>query len=92
MTRVVNIYKELYDVYIGRTGNGQDGYFGNPYILAKGGSRQAVLELYRKYFINRIATDAQFKFRIKELKDKKLGCFCVPNKCHGHIIVEYLDN
>lgn len=32
-TRVVNIYKEKYDVYIGRAGRGENGYFGNPYQL-----------------------------------------------------------
>ena len=32
-TRVVNIRKEAYDVYIGRAGKGQDGYFGNPFRL-----------------------------------------------------------
>ncbi len=32
-TRVVNIRKKAYDVYIGRAGKGQDGYFGNPFRL-----------------------------------------------------------
>ena len=35
-TRVVNIRKEAYDVYIGRAGKGQDGYFGNPFRLKQG--------------------------------------------------------
>lgn len=32
-TRVVNIRKESCDVYIGRAGQGKDGYFGNPFRL-----------------------------------------------------------
>lgn len=30
MTKVVNIRKDDNDVYIGRAGKGQEGYFGNP--------------------------------------------------------------
>jgi hypothetical protein len=92
MTKIVNIYKEPYDVYIGRAGNGRDGYFGNPYILVDESFREVILERYKRYFINRINTDAEFKYKVKELKDKRLGCFCAPKRCHGHIIAEYLDN
>ena len=35
MTKVVNLYKEPYEVYIGRSGKGKDGYFGNPIKLLK---------------------------------------------------------
>jgi hypothetical protein len=34
-TVVVNIHKP-FDVYIGRTGRGQDGYFGNPFRMGTG--------------------------------------------------------
>ena len=27
-----------------------------------------------------------------ELKDKRLGCWCKPEKCHGDILVEIADN
>lgn len=46
---VVNIYKDKFDVYIGRKGKGHDGYFGNPFRLKHEGERAEVLELYRKY-------------------------------------------
>jgi hypothetical protein len=32
-TVVVNLNKEPFDVYIGRAGRGQDGYFGNPFRM-----------------------------------------------------------
>ena len=35
-TTVVNLFKNKYDVYIGRAGKGQDGYFGNPFPLKPG--------------------------------------------------------
>lgn len=103
MTTVVNLYKEPYDVYIGRAGKGKDGYFGNPYNLnhvaqafpdLKGDEiREKSIELFRDYFITRIQSDPIFKLRVEtELKDKRLGCFCKPKKCHGDIYAEYLNS
>lgn len=89
-TRVVNIYKEPYDIYIGRTGKGKDGYFGNPFPLKQGEARGSTLVKYKEYFDTRIANDPEFKERILSLKGKTLGCFCKPNPCHGDIIKEYL--
>jgi hypothetical protein len=90
--KIVNIRKEKYDVYIGRAGHGQDGYFGNPFVLGKDGNRKEVLEKYKVYFYNRIKNDPEFKSRIERLAGLTLGCFCVPLKCHGHIIIEYLNS
>lgn len=91
-TKIVNLYKESYDVYIGRAGKGQDGYFGNPIRLKSDESRGSTLEKYKEYFYNRLQNDKEFKEKIHSLKDKTLGCFCKPNACHGDIIKEYLDN
>lgn len=91
-TKVVNIFKETYDVYIGRAGKGKDGYFGNPFILAKGEPRGSTLTKYKEYFLKRLLNDPEFKNRVLSLKGKTLGCFCKPNECHGDIIKKYLDN
>lgn len=91
-TQVVNIRNGQYDVYIGRAGQGQDGYFGNPFRLGMNEKRGATLEKYREYFYNRIRSDPEFKEKIESLKGKTLGCFCKPNPCHGDIIKEYLDS
>ena len=90
-TKVVNMKYEAYDVYIGRAGRGQDGYFGNPFILQVGESRGSSLDKYRVYFHERLTTDSEFRKRILELKGKTLGCFCKPYPCHGDIIAEYLN-
>lgn len=90
-TKVVNIYKEPYDVYIGRLGKGRDGYFGNPFILKKGDPKGSTLDKYKVYFEERLQTDSEFKERILNLKGKVLGCFCKPNACHGDIIADYLN-
>ena len=89
-TTVVNLRKSEYDVYIGRAGHGQDGYFGNPFPL-ENDDREACLEKYKQHFYKRIETDPEFLLRINELKGKRLGCFCYPKMCHGMIIVEYLE-
>ena len=90
-TKVVNIYKSPYDIYIGRAGKGQDGYFGNPFKILPKQTKGSTLTKYKEYFYNRLNTDPEFKSRIHELKGKTLGCFCKPNSCHGDIIKEYLD-
>jgi hypothetical protein len=91
-TKVVNIKLHTCDVYIGRAGKGQDGYFGNPFRIEPGESRDSSLEKYKAYFYNRLETDPEFKKRIHELKGKTLGCFCKPHPCHEDIIAEYLDS
>ena len=90
-TLVVNIYKEPFDVYIGRAGRGHDGYFGNPFRLNSEAERRDVIEKYRTYFLERIERDPEFKERILALRGKRLGCFCKPKACHGDVIAEWLD-
>jgi len=92
MTNAVNIRVSDYDVYIGRAGKGQDGYFGNPFRLRASESRGATIERYMKYFYDRLETDPEFKRRVYELKGKTLGCFCKPDACHGDVMAEYLNN
>jgi hypothetical protein len=93
MTRVVNLRRESFDVYIGRAGNGQDGYFGNPFRMERphAGERSRAVEKYREWFLERIERDPEFRRRVLELRDKALGCFCKPQACHGDVIVEWLE-
>jgi hypothetical protein len=91
-TKVVNLYKEPYDIYIGRPGKGVSGYFGNPIPLRPGDSRGSTLDRFREYFFTRLEQDPEFKAHIMTLKGKTLGCFCHPNPCHGDIIADYLNN
>ncbi len=86
---VVNMYRDDYDVYIGRAGKGQSGYFGNPF---HNGTRSENIEAFRKYFYERLKTDPEFNRRVRNLKGKRLACFCKPkNACHGDVIVQYLN-
>jgi len=88
-TKVVNIYTDEYDVYIGRAGKGQDGFFGNPF---NSNDRDKNIEDFRIYFLDRLKTDKEFKRRVLELKGKTLGCFCSPKPCHGDVIINYLND
>lgn len=90
-TRVVNLKKEKYDVYIGRAGKGCDGYFGNPFRLEEFKNRLDCINKYKEYFYNRIKNDREFHKRIISLRGKILGCFCDTHYCHGNIICDYLN-
>ena len=90
-TVVVNIHKEPFDVYIGRAGRGQDGYFGNRFRIGPGMTREDSVERFERYFVNRVEKDSEFKRRILALKGKRLGCFCKPSACHGDVIANWLN-
>ena len=86
-TVVVNIYKEQFDVYIGRAGRGEDGYFGNPFRMGSGISREDAVQKFQKYFTERIEKDSEFKRRVLALKGKRLGMLLqaqgVPRRCNS---------
>ncbi len=83
MTRVVNLRKEPFDVYIGRAGHGYDGYFGNP---------SKTVREFETYFFTRLINDPEYKQRVHALNGKTLGCFCKPKHCHGDVIALYLND
>lgn len=98
-TRVVSIYRDAYDVYIGRAGKGQDGTFGNPFKPGARGRRTA-LQQFDAYLHARVA-DPAFRAAVLALRGKVLGCFCAPAGgltasdpliCHGQLIARWLDN
>lgn len=82
MTIVVNKYRNNYDVYIGRGSK-----WGNPFVIGQDGDRNTVIEKYREW----ILTQPQIN-DLEELRGKRLGCFCKPNRCHGDILVELLND
>ena len=75
---VVHCKKERYDVYIGRPTP-----WGNPYKIGKDGTREEVIEKYRKSLTASMKADIK-----KYLRNKKLGCWCKPKACHGDVLAE----
>lgn len=83
-TTVVNIKNGEFDVYIGR---GKNSKFGNPFKIGTDGTREDVINKYKKWIINQKDILKLFP----SLRGKKLGCFCSPLACHGNVIVELLS-
>lgn len=88
--KIVHCKKEAYDVYIGRPSK-----WGNPYshkdgtlAMYKVSSREEAVERYKEYLMS----NADLLRDLWELKDKTLGCWCSPMKCHGDILKELVDN
>lgn len=86
MTKVVNKYKEPYNVYIGRGSK-----WGNPFKLTSEDQRDKVISDYRKYLWKQVKSGEITKQDLLELDGKVLGCFCKPKKCHGDVIVKAIE-
>ncbi|MHC4188367.1 MAG: DUF4326 domain-containing protein [Planctomycetota bacterium] len=82
MTRVVNLKHEDCDVRICRPGQ-----WGNPYRMGIDGTREEVIEMYRKW----ILTQPHLLEQLYILEGKRLGCWCAPLPCHGDILIELLE-
>ena len=83
MTKVVHCRRSPFDVFIGRPSK-----WGNPFKIGRDGSREEVIEKFRKYFFSNpeLMEAAQ-----QELEGKALGCFCFPLPCHGDILANFLN-
>lgn len=75
-TKVVNKYKEDYDIYIGRPSK-----YGNPFILEVDGDRDEICDKHLADL--RTMNPKELSKFLKPLVGKKLGCFCKPKRCHG---------
>lgn len=82
MTTVVHCKRAPYDVYIGRPSK-----WGNPYIIGKDGTREEVIQKYEAYLLNR----PDLLAALVEVSGKRLGCWCAPQSCHGHVIARLAD-
>lgn len=85
-----------------------DGLLGNPYKVKPPGDQLARIVCIRKflrYFKHRMGIelaeemrvrlgfdDFSFKYRVKELKGKRLGCFCAPALCHATVYAAWLND
>lgn len=83
------------NIYIGRKGivfignqrfPKEDSPWANPFKVGRDGTREHVLEKYRNY----LEKSPELLSKLHELRGKKLGCWCKPEKCHGDILLELL--
>lgn len=88
MTTVVNKNKDtFYDSFIGR-----GSLFGNEWVIGKDGTRDEVIAKYEDSFYDKVESDQSFRTEVLKLKNKTLGCYCKPARCHGDIIKSWLDD
>lgn len=79
---VVNLQKEPFDVRIDRQSK-----WGNPFVIGRDGTRQEVIAKYERY----IRSKPELLNSIKELDEKRLGCHCKPDECHGDVLAKILS-
>ena len=90
-TRIVNLNKEPYDIYIGRGSK-----WGNPFTTIKNKETLAIEivdtseEALSKYKEHILSTPELYD-SLCELEGKTLGCFCKPKPCHGDILLELIS-
>ncbi|WP_274644942.1 DUF4326 domain-containing protein [Pseudomonas serbica] len=102
LTRVVKIGKAPYDEYIGRPKQPNMMHWGNPFGLS--GDKCAVRVSSRTEAMNRFwywlegTADQNVEperrqwilDNLESLRGKRLGCFCMPQPCHGLIYRAFL--
>lgn len=92
-TRVVNVYKDEFDIYMGRWHPrfGQGSKFANPFKIEGGDTRYDVIGKYREWLWVKLATREISVSELMSLEGKRLGCFCSPKACHCDVIVEAIE-
>ena len=90
-TTVVNITQgKPYHIYIGRkTGRLKESEWANPFER-KGQTREERRDSLYRYEMY-IRARPHLVSKLKTLKGKKLGCWCPPDLCHGHILVSLIE-
>lgn len=68
-------------IYIGRGSK-----WGNPYPIDATNSRDSVIELYECWLDQQIKIGKITVNDLANLHGKDLVCYCVPARCHGHIL------
>jgi hypothetical protein len=95
-TSVVNIKTVDFDennpdhVYIGRANKNYGlakSKWANPFIIDKDGTRDEVTKAYREW----IKHQPELMNALEELRGKILFCWCCPEACHGHVLIEMLE-
>lgn len=88
------------NVYIGRRGivfvDGvryppRDSTWANPYKVNKNNLREDVVAKYRRYILDRLATENGLLDELLKLQTKTLGCWCKPERCHGDVLVDIVE-
>lgn len=102
-TRVVDLNKERYEIYIGR--KVAKFHYGNPFTYKFSAiaevvvsTRKESVDAFRKWIKGLEYQDVEPERRqwildnLSNLKGKILGCYCHPRNCHGDVYMEFIEN
>lgn len=84
-TRVVNLRREPYEIYIGRSGRGLKSVWGNPF---RDGSKVENIKKFESWIFRQPHLIHTLQ---STLRGKVLGCFCHPFPCHGDVLAFLAD-
>jgi hypothetical protein len=85
---VVHCKRAVYDTYIGRAnGSLPQSKWANPWVIGKDGTRDEVIDRYANW----IKTQPDLMAALPELRNKTLGCWCAPQRCHGHVLAQMVE-
>ena len=62
----------------------------NPFKITSTQTRDDVLKLYEAYIRKKII-DEDLYDELEYLRNKNLGCWCTPHRCHGDILIKILS-
>ena len=91
--------KDPNNIYIGRRGvvfidnerfPKENSIWHNPFRETKEQNREFIVNEYRKYITKKIHDEDLIEELLK-LKNKNLGCWCHPKKCHGDVLIELIN-
>lgn len=83
---IINLYKEPFEVYIGRNPEHGNPKWGNPFNQKELQLWES-LALYEDYIRN----SPTLWDSLDELDGKTLGCYCKPKPCHGDVLVNLFN-
>lgn len=92
-TKIVNVRKDICDVYIGRDFGGWEGSkFANPFPAGKtDASRQEAIDKYTDWLRKKIERGEITLAELAALDGKRLGCWCKPKPCHGDVLAQFVQ-
>jgi hypothetical protein len=62
------------------------GRWGNRFVIGVHGSREEVIEMFRRELWSRIRSGNISLPELADLHGKQLVCVCHPKPCHGHVL------
>lgn len=81
--QVLNMNADKGGTYVGRPTR-----WGNPYLIGPDGTREEVIQKYRKHLWEQIKSGEVTMQDLLALSNKDLLCWCAPKACHADILLK----